>query len=66
MNIEVNGKPMEVAEGTTLQNIVETLQLPERGVAAAVNNKMIPRTEWNSTEIENGAKIVIIKAACGG
>lgn len=66
MNIEVNGKPTEVADGATLQTLAETMQLPGHGVAVAVNNRMVPRPEWGATLITEGTKILIIKAACGG
>ena len=36
------------------------------GVAMALNNRMIPRADWGDTPLEEGASIVIIKAACGG
>ena len=51
------------------QNIAELaaeLNLPEAGVAIATNNQMVPRSDWADTAIEEGANIVIIKAACGG
>ena len=32
----------------------------------ALNNRMIPRADWGDTPLEEGASVVIIKAACGG
>ena len=66
MQIIVNNKAMEMAEGSTLSALAETLRLPEKGVAVAVNNQMIPREEWRATRLQEGAQIVVIKAACGG
>ena len=31
-----------------------------------VNNKMIPRTEWEKFSLQENDNLVIIKAACGG
>ena len=45
MQIIVNNKAMEMAEGSTLSALAEALRLPEKGVAVAVNNQMIPREE---------------------
>ena len=42
------------------------LYLPEKGIAVAVDNAMVPRMEWESFTLKEGANIVIIKAACGG
>lgn len=66
MQIIVNNKAMEMAEGSTLSALAETLRLPEKGVAVAVNNQMIPREEWSATSLQEGVQVVVIKAACGG
>ena len=66
MQIIVNNKAMEMAAGSTLSALAEALRLPEKGVAVAVNNQMIPREEWSATSLQAGAQIVVIKAACGG
>ena len=42
------------------------LELPVQGIAIAVNNKMIPRTEWERFMLHENDSLVIIKAACGG
>lgn len=66
MKIYVNNKELEVLEHAKVSELTKLLQLPEQGIALAVNNRMIPRTEWNDTELLSEAHVVIIKAACGG
>ena len=53
-------------QATTLSTLIEQLGMPAQGVAAAVDNKMVPRTQWADFPLTAGAKITIIKAACGG
>lgn len=65
MNITVNNKPV-ATEATTLLALSEELALPEKGVAVAISNQMIPRAEWADTKIAEGTSVIIIKAACGG
>lgn len=65
MKLTINNKETET-EAQNLCQLAAELNLPERGVAVAVANKMVPRTEWESTTLAEGANIVIIKAACGG
>lgn len=65
MNIIINNKET-MTSAKNLRELALELNLPERGVAVAVSNKMVPRTEWEQTLIAEGANIVIIKAACGG
>ena len=65
MNITVNNKPTET-EATTVTQLADALALPTVGVALAINNKMVPRTEWSSKALCEGDAVVIIKAVCGG
>ena len=65
MNIKINNKETEV-KATSLQELATELSLPEKGVAVAVNNRMVTRTEWNQTAIKEGDNVVVINAVCGG
>ncbi len=65
MKVIINNKEVETG-ATLLLSLTEELALPAQGVAVAVNNRMIPRAEWNSRTLNEGDSIVIIKAACGG
>ncbi len=51
---------------STLTQLTAQLGLPVQGIAIAVNNKMIPRTEWERFMLHENDNLVIIKAACGG
>lgn len=42
------------------------LSLPEKGVAVAIEGKMVPRNLWEETPLSEGVHIIIIKAVCGG
>lgn len=65
MTITINNKATET-EARNLAELAKELSLPEKGVAMAQNNKMVPRAEWENTSLAAGANVVIIKAACGG
>ncbi|WP_300699034.1 sulfur carrier protein ThiS [Bacteroides sp.] len=65
MKVSVNNKEVETG-ATTLSQLTEELSLPTQGIAIAVNNRMITRTEWANYSLSEGISIVIIKAACGG
>ena len=66
MNVKINNTPFQLPEGTTASQVAEERNLPDRGVALAVNNQMVPRAEWNNTVLAEGDDIVILKAFCGG
>ena len=50
----------------TTNELSQELELPSAGVAVAVNQHMIPRTEWKTFTLNDGDNILIIKAVCGG
>lgn len=66
MKVQVNNKEVEITPASTITQLTTELGLPVQGVAIAVNNKMIPRTEWESVSLQEDDQLVIIQAACGG
>ena len=65
MKLRVNDKEVET-RATNLSLFSQEQNLPVTGIAIAVNNRMIPRTEWDSYALNEGDNILIIKAVCGG
>ena len=65
MVVIINNKNTETA-ASNLQDLSVELNLPEKGVAIAINNQMVPRADWSKTAIQEMNDIIIIKAACGG
>ena len=68
MHIKVNGETKEVSPGLTLQQLLLDLEIdPSRpGIAAAIDQEVIPRTQWEQKEIQPESEIEIIRAAQGG
>ena len=65
MKIKVNNKEVETGANYLLQ-LSQQLELPQTGIAVAVNNHMVPRTEWKHFAIHEEDEVIIIKAVCGG
>ena len=65
MKISINNKATETS-ATTVNQLAAKLHLPAAGVALALNNKMVPRTEWSQQSLQENDHVVIIKAVCGG
>ncbi|MER7191032.1 sulfur carrier protein ThiS [Streptomyces flaveolus] len=66
MNISVNGEPREVAPGTALDALVRTLTAAPSGVAAALNETVVPRTQWSATALSDGDRVEVLTAVQGG
>lgn len=66
MNISVNGEPRRFAPGTVLDTVVRTLTPAPSGVAAALNETVVPRAEWPSTSLSEGDRVEVLTAVQGG
>ncbi|GAA3134313.1 sulfur carrier protein ThiS [Streptomyces echinatus] len=66
VTISVNGEPRRVAAGTALDSLVRTLTAAPRGVAAAVNETVVPRTQWATTALAEGDRVEVLTAVQGG
>ncbi|MFI3282099.1 MAG: sulfur carrier protein ThiS [Rikenellaceae bacterium] len=65
MNIILNNQSHEV-NSSTIQDLILEMSLETKGVAIALNNKVIPKANWDATPINEGDKIVIVSAVFGG
>ncbi|MGW7279543.1 sulfur carrier protein ThiS [Streptomyces sp. NPDC054844] len=66
MNICVNGEPRQVAPGTALDALVGTLTAAPSGVAAALNETVVPRAQWPATALADGDRVEVLTAVQGG
>jgi sulfur carrier protein len=68
MRVVLNGSEAVLADGATVRAAVESLDLPGegRGVAVAVNAEVVPRTEWETHELTDGARVEVLRAIQGG
>lgn len=67
MQITINKQLYTFDENTSLENAIATLQLEEtKGIAVAVNEEIIPQSEWQKTTLFDEDKIIIIGAVAGG
>jgi sulfur carrier protein len=66
MNISVNGEPRKVTPGVALEAVVRSLTAAPSGVAAAVNETVVPRGQWASTPLSDGDRVEILTAVQGG
>jgi sulfur carrier protein len=68
MKVLLNGNETQLADGATVQAALDALELPGagRGVAVAVDAEVVPRGQWEATELHDGARIEILRAIQGG
>ncbi len=66
LTVSVNGEPRQVPDGTTLDQLVATLTTAPGGVAAAVNEAVVPRGQWPATALSGEDRVEVLTAVQGG
>ena len=68
MEILLNGMAREIAEGTSVAQLVLELGGREdgRGVAVAIEAEVVPRSAWASTTLDEGDRVEVLVAVQGG
>lgn len=66
MKIKLNGEAKDVAEGTTLQALVEQLSLAPDRLAIELNRDVIRRTDWQKVTLSEGDLVEIVHFVGGG
>jgi sulfur carrier protein len=63
--ITVNGEPRELTG--TVDELLDALGVEaRRGLAVAVDAEVVPKSEWATTEVGDGARVEIVTAVQGG
>jgi sulfur carrier protein len=66
VTITVNGEARELADGTTLDTLLETLGVRRDGTAVALNDDVVPRAQHADLALRAGDRLEIIVAVAGG
>ncbi len=66
MKILVNGEPRDVAPGTTIAQLLETLRLDPRTLAVELNLDVIPRGRHAECVLHDGDRLEIVTLVGGG
>lgn len=66
MNLIVNGETKIFDENTTLQSVIDTLQVEEKVMAAAVNMQIVKKEQWASFELKEDDKLELLQFVGGG
>lgn len=66
MSIFVNGERRQLAPDTALDTLVAALTAAPSGVAAALNETVVPRAQWSRTLLSEGDRVEVLTAVQGG
>jgi sulfur carrier protein len=66
MKISVNGKDMEVADGISVDGLLDHLGVTRKYTAVAVNRDVTPKSEYAATTLREGDRVEIVRPMGGG
>ncbi|MGW6207325.1 sulfur carrier protein ThiS [Streptomyces sp. NPDC055089] len=66
VNVSVNGKAVTLVPGTTLDVLVASMTSASSGVAAALNETVVPRGQWPAAALADGDRVEVLTAVQGG
>jgi sulfur carrier protein len=66
MVVTVNGKPMELPEGLTIEDLLVRLAVPRQFTAVALNREIAPKASYTTTTLSEGDKVEIVRPMGGG
>ena len=66
MTIMLNGEERTLKEGTTVAELIAELGIKKRRIAVEVNQDIIPREEYATTELHPGDLVEVVHFVGGG
>ena len=66
MLVTVNGKPMELPAGLTIDGLLTRLGIKREFTAVALNREVTPKASYADTVIAEGDKVEIVRPMGGG
>lgn len=67
MKIYLNQKEIDLpGERVSVADVLAINSLDDKKIAVARANRVVPREAWKETWLEEGDRLVVITAVCGG
>ena len=66
MRIQLNGESREVDDGTTLLELVSSLQLKPEQIAIELNHHVVRRVDWPAAVLTDDDRVEIVHFVGGG
>lgn len=66
MNVIANGDPVELTEGSTVDDLLAALGLAGKWVVVERNREPVARADLASTVLAEGDRVELVRAVAGG
>jgi len=66
MDIKVNGESVSIAEPMTVEQVLDTVEVPPNYLAVEVNAEVVPREQYGCWMIHQGDELEVVTLVGGG
>jgi sulfur carrier protein len=66
MKLTINGQPMDVPDGLTVDTLLDHLRVKRQFTAVALNREVTPKSEYATTRLSEGDRVEIVRPMGGG
>ncbi|HZD93093.1 MAG TPA: sulfur carrier protein ThiS [Candidatus Sulfotelmatobacter sp.] len=66
MRLHINGEEREFPDGLTVSALVAQLGMKPDRVAVELNLEIVPRSQWETTNLSDGDKLEVVHFVGGG
>ena len=66
VKITVNGKPMDVEPGLTVEGLLTLLNVKREYTAVAVNRDVVTKSTYDTLKLSDGDRVEIVRPMGGG
>ncbi len=66
IEIRVNGDTRQVPAGSTIETLLQILEIPPDRVAVELDRRIVRKPEWASEQLSTGANLEIVHFVGGG
>ena len=66
LSITVNDNPHQLEGPCTIVELLTLLDQPAKGVAVAINDSIISRSQWQQHLLQANDQVILFKAIAGG
>ena len=66
MQVTANGKPVELDEGATIDDLLRALDLGQKWVVVELNGQPVARRQLDTTVLVDADRVELVRAVAGG
>ncbi|MFH1574690.1 MAG: sulfur carrier protein ThiS [Acidobacteriota bacterium] len=66
MNLQVNGQRRSVPQAITVGDLIRVLDVRPERIAVELNRRIVKKTDWVATTLQEGDRVEIVQFVGGG